>query len=309
MKNRYTILIGLFLMLAFSASSQNEWPVPDEFAQLKNPVEASAANIEVGKKLYMTQCKSCHGDPGKDNGLPLVPKPVDPGSADFHKQSDGEIFYRFTEGRGAMPQFKALINENDRWKIVRYLRTLNPDKKAAASAAASVIEEPTNFDGLSDFQIALDYKPAEVSVLANVSAMKEGKRIPVQGIDVQFFVKRYFGNLPFADGATKTNAEGQAIAVFPNDLPGDSTGNVAVLVALADEDRFGRVIAEDQIDWGVPTIPVNLLDHRSLWTVSRMAPIWLIASFLGSVMIVWGFIFYIIFQVIRLPKFAEEAEV
>src|SRR5204863_3973098 len=39
------------------------------------------------------------------------------------KQTDGEIFWKISNGRGAMPPWKHLP-EKDRWEIVNYIRTL-----------------------------------------------------------------------------------------------------------------------------------------------------------------------------------------
>jgi mono/diheme cytochrome c family protein len=38
-------------------------------------------------------------------------------------ESDGELFWKISNGRGAMPPWKHLP-ENDRWDIVNYIRTL-----------------------------------------------------------------------------------------------------------------------------------------------------------------------------------------
>ncbi len=302
------ILTGiLFFMGSLTSFAQDEWIVPDDAKNLSNPLKIDAAKIENGKNIYQKHCKSCHGDPGKDNGLPLQPKPIDPASKVFQKQTDGEIYYRITEGRGLMPQFKSILSEDDRWSVVAYQRTLDPNYSAADMPAEKVVEVSLP-DGLNDIKIALELKPESHEIIAKVTGMDDGNEIVVPGAEVKFFAKRYFGNLPFGRQNNKTNAEGIASAEFPTDLPGDTTGNVEVIVALADSDRFGDVQLTKQLDWGKPTIPVNLLEKRSLWTVSRMAPIWLIASFLGVVLTVWGFIFYIIFQIIQLPKFGIKEE-
>ena len=41
------------------------------------------------------------------------------------KQTDGELFYKITEGRGDMPSFKKKIpDDEDRWLVINYVRTL-----------------------------------------------------------------------------------------------------------------------------------------------------------------------------------------
>ena len=44
---------------------------------------------------------------------------------EFQSQTDGELFYKTTEGRDEMPSFKKTIKDDeDRWLIVNYMRTL-----------------------------------------------------------------------------------------------------------------------------------------------------------------------------------------
>ena len=78
------------------------------------------------KKLVETNCQSCHGS-GKGDGpaaaaLPPT-KPADWTSARVASETDGEIFWKISNGRGAMPPWKHLP-ENDRWDLVDYIRTL-----------------------------------------------------------------------------------------------------------------------------------------------------------------------------------------
>ena len=36
--------------------------------------------------------------------------------------TDGEIFWKISEGRAPMPGFKKQLSEEDRWQLVHYLR-------------------------------------------------------------------------------------------------------------------------------------------------------------------------------------------
>ena len=124
------IFIGLLAMSATVINHQDKkpWPVPDASAKAKNPVAADAASIAEGKSLYNTHCKSCHGAKGLGDGSKAAQLKTEPGdfsSADFQSQSDGALYYKTTEGRDDMPNFKKKLPDADeRWSIVNYLRTL-----------------------------------------------------------------------------------------------------------------------------------------------------------------------------------------
>jgi mono/diheme cytochrome c family protein len=55
--------------------------------------------------------------------MALSPKPADWTSKKVQDEADGEIFWKITTGRGPMPSWKHLP-ENDRWALVQYIRSL-----------------------------------------------------------------------------------------------------------------------------------------------------------------------------------------
>lgn len=112
---------------SFTTIAQDKWVVPDKYVKMKNPVPADQ-DASVGKSLYDKHCKSCHGKEGYGDGPKAAELKGDLGdfsSADFQKQSDGALFYKTTFGRDDMPEFtKKLPEDEDRWLIVNYMRTL-----------------------------------------------------------------------------------------------------------------------------------------------------------------------------------------
>ncbi len=104
-----------------------KWDAPATAKSIKNPVKSSPESINEGKTLYMKDCKSCHGAKGKGDGPKAENLDVsckDFSKADFQKQSDGEIFWKITNGRDPMPTFKSKTETDERWNLVNYLRTL-----------------------------------------------------------------------------------------------------------------------------------------------------------------------------------------
>jgi mono/diheme cytochrome c family protein len=111
----------------------------DQTTALINPFAADVAAIDAGRQIYAGNCASCHGDSGRGDGpaaAGLQPLPADltshlaPG-----KHSDGEIFRWLRDGvpGSAMPAFGAVISEENRWRLISYLRTL-PDASSVELA-------------------------------------------------------------------------------------------------------------------------------------------------------------------------------
>jgi mono/diheme cytochrome c family protein len=108
------------------AQGSAPWVAPAAEKAKKNPLPNDKKTIEQGEKLAKVNCASCHGNKGKGDGpaaVALNPKPADWTSKRVQDEPDGEIFWKITTGRGPMPPWRHLP-ENDRWALVRYIRTL-----------------------------------------------------------------------------------------------------------------------------------------------------------------------------------------
>jgi mono/diheme cytochrome c family protein len=114
-----------------TAWAQGEWKAPADAKGAKNPLAGNAGAAAEGKKLAETNCASCHGPGGKGNGPAAAalppPKPADWTSAKVASETDGELFWKISNGRGAMPPWKHLP-DNQRWQLVNYIRSLQPKK-------------------------------------------------------------------------------------------------------------------------------------------------------------------------------------
>lgn len=101
------------------------WVAPERAAKRTNPNPTSASTIKRGKDLYTRECAKCHGKAGKGDGPQatfLEVRPRDLASPAVAGQSDGALFWKLTEGFGPMP--KVNMNDNDKWAMVDYVRTL-----------------------------------------------------------------------------------------------------------------------------------------------------------------------------------------
>ena len=120
--------LGVTALGGYAATAQGQaaWEAPASEKAKKNPLPADAKTVAQGKKVADVNCVSCHGAKGKGDGVAsaaLNPKPADWTSAKVQAESDGEIFWKISTGRGAMPSWKHLP-DNDRWALVRYIRSL-----------------------------------------------------------------------------------------------------------------------------------------------------------------------------------------
>ncbi|MBW2148484.1 MAG: c-type cytochrome [Deltaproteobacteria bacterium] len=95
--------------------------------KLKNPLKATGSVIERGKELYEYFCSQCHGHRGDGNGIVgqhFDPLPSDLRKASIQSHPDSEIFYIISYGKGSQPPLAYTIAQEDRWKIIHYMRTL-----------------------------------------------------------------------------------------------------------------------------------------------------------------------------------------
>jgi len=122
-------IVGIFSLMFYSLSGfvQDEWVVPDKYVNMKNPTNPKD-DIAIGKSLYDKHCKSCHGKEGYGDGPKAEGLKGDLGdfsTEEYQSQSDGALYYKTTVGRGDMPEFsKKIPDDEDRWLVVNYMRTL-----------------------------------------------------------------------------------------------------------------------------------------------------------------------------------------
>ena len=122
-------LLGIlvFALYSFTTLIQEEWKVPEKYVNMENPTDPDE-DLAMGKSLYNKHCKSCHGAEGYGDGPKADDMNGDLGdfsSEEFQAQTDGAIFYKTSFGRDDMPEYtKKMPDDEDRWLIVNYIRTL-----------------------------------------------------------------------------------------------------------------------------------------------------------------------------------------
>lgn len=106
-------------------------------SQINNPLPSMAgAELEEAGRLFNINCAVCHGARAEANG-PLAPKVGGVKSiiATSPGYSDGRIFYVMTYGQNNMGSYASQLSSEQRWRIVQYIRTLEPKTAVVATPA------------------------------------------------------------------------------------------------------------------------------------------------------------------------------
>jgi mono/diheme cytochrome c family protein len=105
-------------------------------SRLKNPLDTAEAVLASGKALYEMYCDHCHGPKGEGNGkvaegvkIDNVQKGNYNGVPNYKSDAlknitEGHIFHVITYGKNLMWPHGSQISPEDRWKIAKYVKTL-----------------------------------------------------------------------------------------------------------------------------------------------------------------------------------------
>lgn len=293
MNKKLNLLIAAILFLSAQQVFGQEWIVPAEYVSITNPLEYNLANINKGKELYILNCKSCHGDAGKNNALPLVPAPPDITSEKMQANTIGALYYKITTGKGGMPQFGNTLSEDDRWRLVNYIMNYSPNNEPL------LVEAP----------------PVKAKLLASVNETENKVEVFAEFDDNGTFVKlanapviisskKYFGNLVI--GNVLTDKNGRAEFKIPETILGDELGYVNIVVALNENYEVDAVIL-DKAKVGVPkSVPKLIRGGEILWSTNENIQPWLLLSYLGAAGGAWLAIAYVVFQIIKIRRYSKE---
>jgi mono/diheme cytochrome c family protein len=124
------------------------------------PFAITRTDLDLGQQRFNTYCAPCHAPSGEGDGMVVQRGYRQPPSLHIDRLRQapaGQFYDRITNGFGVMPNYRAQISVDDRWRIVAYVRVLqaahqgtrsdvpaaemerldNPQPPAAEAAAAS----------------------------------------------------------------------------------------------------------------------------------------------------------------------------
>ncbi len=292
MIKKINLLIVVVLFFSVQQGISQEWLVPADKQNVKNPLEYNLENVKKGKEIFMRECKSCHGEPGKNNALALTPAPPDVASTTMQKNSEGAMFYKITTGKGIMPSFKATLSEDERWLLVNYFMNFNPKKSPVLVVAPPV-------KAILSAQVDADKKL--VTVFAEFKN-KKGEEEKLTETPVNICIERAFGNLPV--GQVITNENGAADFKIPNNLIGDEEGFVTFVVSLGEGFEAKKVVL-DKAKVGTPKETPKLIRKGVIWSTNDNIPMWMLLSYLGAIGGAWITIGYVVFQIMRIKGMSK----
>jgi cytochrome c5 len=144
------LLAGYGMLLTKQNSAQQkpkdtqEYKIPQEDIDKKNPVKATPESIEAARKIYGYDCAMCHGAKGDGKGdlVESMQLKLDDWTSPttLAGKTDGELFYIITKGKGKMPGEGERAAETMRWNLVNLIRSFA--KKDDTSKPAAETPKP-----------------------------------------------------------------------------------------------------------------------------------------------------------------------
>lgn len=110
-------------------------------ATVPNPIgEMTEAEMKETARLYNINCGICHGEKAQGNG-PISTSGKIGGIANltldsYVKMADGTMFHSINYGKNNMGSYASQLSREQRWMIIKYIRTLQPKPTVAVAAVA-----------------------------------------------------------------------------------------------------------------------------------------------------------------------------
>ena len=134
--------------------------------------------------------------------------------------------------------------------------------------------------------------------------------VPLKGAEILLGVKRLDGLLPINSSATvTTDSLGMVSGDFTvENLPGDQKGGLTLVASIKDNEVVGSVESGIQVPWGAPrNLISNHFFDRTLFARRGQSPIWLEVLAYSMIVLVWGVVIYLLFQLRKIIQIGKSA--
>lgn len=140
--------MGMRMGMRSGMMERHRAPVPEPYKGQTSPMAASEEVLARGAEVYTTHCATCHGDGGMGDGptaAALDPAPV-PIAHTSQMMGEDYLFWRVSEGGApfgtAMPTWKEVLSEEERWQAIQYVRALGAGTVAPRSGLGGAAFDP-----------------------------------------------------------------------------------------------------------------------------------------------------------------------
>ena len=126
----------------------------------------------------------------------------------------------------------------------------------------------------------------------------------VAGPEVHLYVQRMYSLLPVGK-VIATDENGDATIEFPFDLPGDPNKMITVIAKIEGDEKYGNAETTATVKWGADLKGTDPWNNRSLSASREKAPMLLVVASNLIIVIIWGTIVYLVFQLFRIKRSAK----
>lgn len=153
------------------ADAGKSFLIPGNVQSLANPVTAGPDVLTAAQRDYSARCVVCHGQDGKGQttlGTHMYPRAADLTSTRTQSKTDGSLFWLIQNGlpHTGMPGWQGVLDDNQIWQLVVYLRQL---PNGVPQAAVPTPAPAASSDGaMVDISNSV-YEPAEIKIAPGTS--------------------------------------------------------------------------------------------------------------------------------------------
>ena len=284
-KNLKSVLLHLALLIFLL---NGNYTFAQEDAPLRTYLDIMCYQKSTGKDLKAS-VRARTGENRKIMPLPDLP-------IDFYTFNDsaevllgkvvsdqnGESTFTITEG------IDLLLNNENGYSFKASFSGNENFKKASKDVSILEVDIEITFIEVDSVKV--------ISAKAYEIDQSSSEKIPLDGIDLSFYVPGSFSLYKIGDAELE---DGIGEVEFPVSLPGDSNGNLTIIVRIEDSDDYGFVESSAKKDWGTVRETVVLEERRGLGDTD--APLWMTYTLIVLLSAVWIHYLYI-FVVIYLIK-------